>query len=220
MNQLRNLKGTFFSFLLIKSFPTYWNFFVSVRNLIGIGHVIPLPCPKSFTQKDKKYLVTAFCKSYSYIQSTDVRSLFLLLWLKLKIKGNVSHVAGISSQKHHSCSKLNVLSRQVVRNVMSDFLVYAWLLIGLTVAWILLHVILRNTKIHAQDGKLLSRIFLEKKLPPSYGYTRYKKSVYMLVSQFFWMVTVTSARLQSWNAWLCHQIFLTGFSLIHSWEKE
>ena len=131
----------------------------------------------------KKYLFTAFCKSYSYVQSTDVRSLFLLLWLKLKIKGNVSHVAGISSQKDHSCSKLNVLSRQVVRNVMSDFLVYVWLLIGLTVAWILLHVILRNTKIHARDGKWLSRIFLEKKLPPSHGYTRYKKSVYMLVSQ-------------------------------------
>ena len=156
----------------------------------------------------KKYLFTAFCKSYSYVQSTDVRSLFLLLWLKLKI--------GICSQKDHSCSKLNVLSRQVVRNVISDFLVYVWLLIGLTVAWILLHVILRNTKIHARDGKWLSRIFLEKKLPPSYGYTRYKKSVYMQGSQFFWMVTVTSARLQSWNAWLCHQIFLTGFSLIHS----
>ena len=105
-----------------------WNFFVSVRNLIWNWSCY------STSLSEIVILFTAFCKSYSYVQSTDVRSLFLLLWLKLKIKGNFSHVAGISSQKDHSCIKLNVLSCQVVRNVMSDFLVSVRLLIGLTVA--------------------------------------------------------------------------------------
>ena len=43
----------------------------------------------------------------------------------------------------------------------------------------------------------------------------------MLVSQFFsgWLPLC----LQNFRAgmpWLCHQIFLTGFSLIQSWKKE